>query len=326
MKTNRRTALLLAATCLSLAGIGYASAQDLDKVRVGVFPSSSALPYYIALDRGYFADQGIEVETVILSTHPLIIQSLLTGDIDVASNVVTLEGANIVARRPDTLKYIAINGQNAQYITEQFVIPADSDATSLADLEGARLFSAPGPANMGAAIAVLAQVGLEEGTDYTMQEQPMGNHIGAIQSGNFEGGYTLEPLATNMIAQGMAKRLEAGVISTYLLGDSEAEAYAAGAALSSEFMNESADVAARFAAAWALAVADANNDPSARELLAGDMNVPPDLTDTVPLAHFVMASDLEETDIGDFQKFIDVGVDLGVVPSAVEATTLLTSY
>lgn len=154
----------------------------------------------------------------------------------------------------------------------------------------------------------------------------MGNHIGAIQSGNFEGGYTLEPLATNMIAQGMAKRLEAGVISTYLLGDSEAEAYAAGAALSSEFMNERADVAARFAAAWALAVADANNDPSARELLAGDMNVPPDLTDTVPLAHFVMASDLEETDIGDFQKFINVGVDLGVVPSAVDANTLLTSY
>ncbi|MFD1255087.1 NMT1/THI5 like protein [Devosia equisanguinis] len=326
MITNRRSAILLAATCLTLAGMGTAAAQDLDKVRVGVFPSSSALPYYIALDRGYFAGQGIEVETVILSTHPLIIQSLVTGDIDVASNVVTLEGANIVARRPDTLKYIAINGQNAEYITEQFVVPADSEAETLADLEGARLFSAPGPANMGAAIAVLSEIGLEEGADYTMQEQPMGNHIGAIQSGSFEGGYTLEPLATNMIAQGIAKRLEAGVISTYLLGDAQAEAYAAGAAFSSSFIGDKADVAARFAAAWALAVEDANNDPSARELLAGDMNVPPDLVRTVPLAHFVMASDLTEDDIADFQKFVDVGVDLGVVPTTVDASTLLTSY
>ena len=326
MKTNRRNALLLAATCLAFGSIGTASAQDLDKVRVGVFPSSSALPYYIALDRGYFADQGIEVETVTLATHPLIIQSLLTGDIDVASNVVTLEGANIVARRPGTLKFIAVNGQNAEYITEQFVVPANSTAKTLEDLAGARLFSAPGPANVGAAVAVLSKVGLDKDADYTIQEQPMGNHIGAIQSGNFDGGYTLEPLATNMIAQGIAKRLEAGVISTYLLGDTAAEAYAAGAAFSSTFMSKREDVAARFATAWAMAVKDANTDPSARELLAGDMNVPPDLVQTVPLAHFVMTSELSDADVADFQKFIDVGVQLGVVPSAVDASSLLTSY
>lgn len=327
MKTTRRNAMLILASCLTFAGIGNAAlAEEMETVRVGVFPSSSALPYYIALDRGYFADEGIEVETVIIGTHPLIIQSIVTGDIDVASNVVTLEGANIVARRPDTLSFIAINGQNAEYITEQFVVPAASDAQALTDLQGARLFSAPGPANRGAAIAVLAAVGLEEGSDYTMQEQAMGNHIGAIQSGNFDGGYTLEPLATNMIAQGLARRLEAGVISTYLLGDSKAEAYAAGAALATPFINERPEAAARFAAAWARAVDDANNDPSARALLAGDMNVPADLVDTVPLAHFVMASDLTEDEIGDFQKFIDIGIELGVVASQVDANDLLKSY
>jgi hypothetical protein len=111
---------------------------------------------------------------------------------------VTLEGANINQRRPGTLTYIALNGQNAQYITEQFVVKAGSTAKTLADLKGAKILSAPGPANLGAAKAVLKAVGLEEGKDYSIQEQQMGVHVGALQAGTFDAGYTLEPVASVM--------------------------------------------------------------------------------------------------------------------------------
>ncbi|MCI5074174.1 ABC transporter substrate-binding protein [Oricola sp.] len=312
------TGLVIAATA-----VGTVSADAADKVKVGVFKASSALPYYIGLKRGYFEEADIEVETVVIGTHPLIVQALVTGDIDVASNVVTLEGANIVSRRPGTLKFIALNGQNSEYIMEQFVVAPDSEAKTVADLKGARLFSAPGPANLGAAKAVLVAAGLKEGDDFTIQEQGMGNHIGAMQGGSFEGGYTLEALASTMVDQGIAKRLETGVISKYLLKDEAAEAYAAGAAVSGKMLEERPDVAARFKAAWAKATADANDDPTARAYMAEDMNVNPKLVDTVPLAHFVMSADLTEKEIEDFQKFIGIGVDLGVVASSVSAEDLL---
>ena len=41
------------------------------------------------------------------------------------------------------------------------------------DLRGARILSAPGPANMAAARGVLTAVGLQDGRDYTLVEQPM---------------------------------------------------------------------------------------------------------------------------------------------------------
>lgn len=320
MKRRDLLSLSLAAA-LSLAVAAPAAAADV--VKVGVFPSSSALPYFIALQRGYFKEAGIEVETVPLNTHPLIVQSLVTGAIDVGSNLVTLEGANINARRPGTLRYIALNGQNAEFITEQFVVKADSTAKTLKDLKGAKLFSAPGPANIGAARAVLKAAGLEEGKDFTIQEQQMGVQLGALKAGTFDGGYTLEPIASNMIAQGVGKRLEAGVIATYLLGNPKAQAYAAGCALSGTLLKDRPDVAKRFAAAWAKAVAAANTDASARDMLAKDMNVPADLAATVPLARFAMVKAMTPAEMADFQKFLDVGVSLGVVSGKVEAGTLV---
>ena len=316
---------LFSASALGL-GLGTRQAFAADKVKVGVFPSSSALPYYVALKRGYFRDVGIETETVVLATHPLIVQSLVTGAIDAATNLVTLEGANINARRPNTLSYISLGGQNSKYIVEQFVVKASSTAKTLADLKGAKLFSAPGPANIGAAKAVLKAVGLTENTDYSIQEQQLGVQLGALQSGNFDGGYTLEPIASIMIRNGVGRRLEAGVISTHLLGNPQAEAYAAGCALSGPLLKDRPDVAKRFAAAWSRAAQDANTDIAARDLLAADMNVPADLAPTVPLAHFVLTKDLTAAQLGDFQKFLDIGTSLGVVNGKVDAKSIVATF
>ena len=41
-----------------------------DKVKVGVFPVSSSLPYFVALERGFFKEQNIEPEMVRLIGGP----------------------------------------------------------------------------------------------------------------------------------------------------------------------------------------------------------------------------------------------------------------
>lgn len=314
------------ALIVALAAAAPLAARAEDKVRIGVFPSSSALPFYVAHERGYFKDAGITAEAVVFNAHPLTVQALVTGDIDGAANLVTLEGANINQRRPGTLSYISLNGQNAQYITEQFVVRAGSSVQSLKDLKGAKILSAPGPANLGAAKAVLKTVGLEEGRDYTIQEQQMGVHLGALQAGTFDAGYTLEPMASVMVKQGVARRLEAGVISTHLLGRKEALAFAAGGALSGRFIKEKPAVATRFAAAWAQALKDIETDAKVRDLLPRYMNTAAEIAPTVPLARFMPARALSEQNLVDFQKFVDIGVGQGVVKGAVDVRSMVKAY
>ncbi len=313
-----------AALALSLPLLVPAVAQAADKLKFGVFPSSAALPFYIAQNRGWFKEAGLEVEEVPMTSHPLTVQAIVSGGIDGAANLVTLEGANMESRRPGTLKYISLNGQNSQHVIEQFVVKAASPAKSLQDFRnGFKLFSAPGPANIGAARAVLKKVGLVEGKDFTIQEQQIGVHIGALQSGNFDGGYTLEPAATLMVAQKIGRRVETGVIATHLLGRKDASAFAAGAVLSDKFVAERPDVARRFAAVWARGVQAARSDSATRGYLVQGMKVPPELAAAVPLPRIVLAQELTPADTADFQKFLDIGQELGVVKDKVNGKALV---
>jgi len=316
---------------LALAAVATAAVLPLahaaDVVKFGVFPSSAALPFYIAQNRGYFKELGLEVEEVPMNSHPLTVQAIVAGSIDGAANLVTLEGANMEARRPRTLKYISLNGQNSQYVIEQFVVKAGSPAKSLKDFRGGvKLFSAPGPANIGAARAVLRKVGLVEGKDFTIQEQPINMHVSVLQAGTFDGGYTLEPAATVMLGAKVARRVETGVIATYLLGRKEASAFAAGAVLSDKFIADRPDVARRFVQAWARGVKDAQADSSTRGYLVAGMKVPPELAAVVPLPRIVMAKDASATDLADFQRFLDIGQELGVVKDRMDAKSVLKAY
>jgi NitT/TauT family transport system substrate-binding protein len=231
------------------------------------------------------------------------------------------------SRRAKTLKYISLNGQNSTHVIEQFVVKANHPAKTLKDFKGGiKLFSAPGPANIGAARAVLRKVGLTEGSDFTIQEQPINMHASVLQAGTFDGGYTLEPAATILVGQNIGKRVETGVIATHLLGNKNASAFAAGAVLADKFVAERPDVAKRFSEAWARGVKEAQSDSSTRGYLIAGMKVPPDLAAIVPLPRIVMAKDLSAADLADFQKFLDLGVELSVIKDKVDAKGLTKAF
>ena len=56
-----------------------------DKVKVGVFPISSSLPYFVAIEKGYFKENNIEPETIRLMGGPPNVAALMTNQIDVAA-------------------------------------------------------------------------------------------------------------------------------------------------------------------------------------------------------------------------------------------------
>lgn len=74
-------------TAVAGVNISHASVSDeiTDTVRVGIFGISSDAAIFIATERGYFREQGIEVETSQFSALSDMIPALATGQLDVGN-------------------------------------------------------------------------------------------------------------------------------------------------------------------------------------------------------------------------------------------------
>jgi NitT/TauT family transport system substrate-binding protein len=315
---------LLAMVALAGGGTGQAVAQD--KVAVGVFPLSSSLPYFVAVEKGFFKEVNIEPEMTKLMGGPANVAAMITGQIEVSAVLVTLEGLNANIKKPGVAMYIALNSQTPVWKMEQFVVRNGFKADKISDLKGAKLMTAPGPANFNTAKAVLAKNGLKDG-DYTIDQLDMSQHVNAMTAGTFDGGYTLEPNASMMIKAGVARSIDVGVISKYILNDEKADAYAAGCAITTEFIQKRPDVAKRFAMAWSKALDYINKNPDdARKYLAKNTFTPDNVVDMVSMLGYTMTKDMTPQQVANLQQLSDFGTSIGVVPEKLDVTKFLYKY
>ena len=72
--------------CWSSAAPRRSRAAAQDKVAVGVFPVSSSLPYFVALERGFFRKQNIEPEMTKLMGGPPNVAAMMTNQIEVSAS------------------------------------------------------------------------------------------------------------------------------------------------------------------------------------------------------------------------------------------------
>ncbi len=76
---------------------GTAAGTSADHVTVAVLPFLSVVPFHIAAEEGYFAEQNLDVEFISLGRDQEIMTSLARGHVDVASGMVTLNELNLAA-------------------------------------------------------------------------------------------------------------------------------------------------------------------------------------------------------------------------------------
>lgn len=323
-----RSGRMLLAGALAAVALAVAPAAAQDKVKVGVFPLSSSLPYFVAIDLGYFKELNIEPESTTLMGGPANVAALITNQIEVAVVLVTLEALNANLKKPGVAMFVAMHSQNTTYKMEQFVVRAGlaDKVKTLKDFKGLKLMTSPGPANLNTAKGILAVNGLKDG-EYTIDQLDQGQHVNAMKAGTFDGGYTLEPSATIMHDLGVAKTVEDGVIAKYVLGDQNADAFAAGCAFTTDFINKRPDVARRFAEAWARAIVYIKEHPAeARKHLAKNTLTPDNVVDTVPMLGYLMTKDMSPKQVGYLQAFADFGTKIGVVPEKIDVKTVLKGF
>ncbi|MFZ2123760.1 MAG: ABC transporter substrate-binding protein [Rhodoferax sp.] len=319
---NTRRRQLVATAALGLAAPALVRAQAGPKIRIGYWPVAAGLPFFAAIEKGYFKEAGLDVEALKFAGAQQVMEAMLAGRSDGSSNGTGSGNLGVgELASPGLFKIIATNPSNAKYVLDEFLVPKDSPVKSIAELKGKRVASGPGIQNKTLAMVVLERAGA---TGATVTELPIGQHVAALAAGQVDAVYTLEPTGTVGRLNGTTRMLEAGVIAKYILGDAQAPWHGGSATLTTEFIKKYPAETRKYIAAYARGIELVRTKPAeARQYLKGYTAIEGPLTGEVPLASYMLYNEFKPADITAFQKFFDLFTEKGVFDKKLDVAAML---
>jgi NitT/TauT family transport system substrate-binding protein len=321
-----RRKLITASAGLATLGLlgapALVRAQSTPKIRIGFWPVASALPFFVAIEKGYFKEAGLDVEALKFASAQQVMEAMLAGRAEGSSNG-TASAVLAIGEiaQPGLFKIFCTNPTNAKYILDEFIVAKDSPIKSLAELKGKRVASGPGIQNVTLAKVMLERAGAGA---VTIVELPIGQHVASIAAGQVDAAYTLEPTGTVGRLNGTTRVLEVGVVAKYILGDPMAPWHGGAASLTSAFIQKHPAEAKKFIAAYARGVDLVRHKPDeARPFLKGYTAIEGALTAEVPMSAYMFGSEFKPSDVAYFQKFYDLFYEKGIFEKRVLVEPLL---
>jgi len=210
---------------------------------------------YIGLERGYFAEEGIDLETLFMDSGGRMVPSLAAGQLDAGGGAVSSALINAVSRDVP-IKLIADKGSQrpgfgfkALSVRQELV---DSGAVrSIADLRGRKV-----AVNTATSIDIYhlhntLQAGGLRVEDVSLEEITYPDQTAALANGAIDAAIAIEPIATAMERQGIAAKL-VSLEKTSPLSQDATIIYAP------QFMREQPEAARRFLIAYLRGIRDYN--------------------------------------------------------------------
>jgi NitT/TauT family transport system substrate-binding protein len=199
---TRRQALALIAGASAALATGAPAIASNRKIRVGALRFTSHSASFIALERGYFAEAGLDVELVFFQAAQPMAVAIASGDIDYA--VTAISGGLISLAQKGAIKVIggalaedsALDGQ--QILVSDAAFQAGvTEPSKLADKRFGITQSGSSFHYMG------AQIAAAEGVELSYKPlQKVGAIIGALKSGQIDAWSIVPHIAKPLAGSG----------------------------------------------------------------------------------------------------------------------------
>jgi ABC-type nitrate/sulfonate/bicarbonate transport system substrate-binding protein len=247
-----------------------AHAADPVLLHVNTFPTARSLPFYVAVDRGFFARHGLKVELEFTESSERQREGLASGSVDIVHSAVDNAVAMIDVAKADV---VIVSGGDSG--TNEFYV--QDTIKDFADIRGkAIVVDATNTAYALQAKKILARHGLRDGADYTLN--PAGNgprRLAALFADKNNAGAILN-LPYSL--QAAAKGLRSLGRTTDMLGPYQA----GGAFVRRAWARDNAAVLENYLAAFVEALRwslDPKNHAEAAAILVDKLKLPPEMAD-----------------------------------------------
>jgi NitT/TauT family transport system substrate-binding protein len=203
-------ARLALAGLLAIAASGIARADEPIKAKVGVLRLSSSAPVFIAQDKGYFRDAGLDIELKFFDAAQPIAVATTSGDIDFGVTAFTAGLYNLAGK--GTLKVISgMSREKAGYPLIGYFAGNKAYANGLKtpkDLAGKRVAVTQVGSSFHYSLGLLAdKYGFKLAEVKVLPLQSLSNAVAALQGETVDAALLPASTARKLIDDGGAKLL-----------------------------------------------------------------------------------------------------------------------
>jgi NitT/TauT family transport system substrate-binding protein len=309
---RRLVSIVVMVFLLMIAG----QALGAEKVKIGHLALVPSLPTYVAMEKGFFTEQGLDVELIPFQSGTDIVDALVAGRIDaecmgaITGNWFAAQGA------PDKFKIFLVYGADSNVDnTFAVVVKKDSPLKSLKDLKGKKVGTFPGATSVALAKAIIRK--RTDPANVIFTEVPPPNIIQALAANQIDAFFSPEPFGMIAVYQGIGRYL---VKSPCTLLGLKKGIVGGAFSFSSKFLEERPEVAKKVKAAIEKG-ADyiKTNEQEARGFLSKYTPLPPPVAARIPFEKWIKIKDLDKKAP---QLYFDVLYKEGAYQKKIDTTTL----
>jgi NitT/TauT family transport system substrate-binding protein len=284
-----------------------------DQVTVGVIPILDVAPIYLGKEKGFFSNRNIELKLELAQGGAAIVPAVVSGQYQFGfSNVISL----LLAQSQNVPVKIICNGNNSTGADDNdfaaLMVKGDSPIQSPKDLAGKKV--AANTLKNIVDTSVRASIRKDGGNPASVQfvELPFPQQPAALESGQVDAVFVVEPFQQQVLAQGGRK-----IASSYV--DAAPNLTVATYFSSNQLIGQNPDLVRRFTEAMKESLAYADSHPDeARQIIGTYTQIPPDVIAKVTLPKW-------PTDINrqSMQTLADLAVQDGLLTKAPDLNALL---
>lgn len=296
------------------------SPSETVSVKFGYLPVVHALPLYVAIEKGYFEEEGVTVEVVKFEAPNQIIDALLGGQIDMSMAGATGITAIAESQRPNSLRIFAIQGGDPHHIADGLIVRSDSTINSIENLKGKKVGTLPGIQWRTIARNLFATHNIDINKDLALVELAIPLQAQALASKQVDALLTIEPALTVAKSQNISKYLVQSPNLTYISNPF----YAGVGNVSVEYMKKNPETFKKIMKVMDKATKEVKADPDGhRKYLVNYTPLSKELASEVNLPIYKMYGDITHNDMEAVQKFIDIFTKYEVIKNQVNVSALL---
>jgi len=287
-------------------------------VRIGYKANANFIPLFVALENGYFDEEGVKVETFRFDSTNTLMDAFAAGGLDATPTGNVIVSYSLDNNQAGLFRMYSFAFYTDERHPENLVVKKGSGIKKYADLEGKNI-----GANSGVFARTMITRFLEKNgvKDFEIIELSSSLQLQALETGQIDALISLEPFPTMAVEMGIAKYLEGGSVYAKTVGFTPAFS---GGVISTRMLREHPEESKKFLRAMKKSLDFiSDNLTESESLLPEYVAIEKEIAEKITFPEFRFADDLDEEQKALIQKTADFLVEEKILKEPVDTEKLI---